>query len=86
LSESEEEQWKQERFQTAIKHYKQVLDKLSSAESETKRKIQISLAEALFDGKEFDEAVILYENAFNVRLNLLLLFKKIFLELSHFII
>jgi tetratricopeptide (TPR) repeat protein len=71
LSQNEEEQWKKEKLDTAIKHYKHVLDKLPSIQLETKRKIQINLAQVLFDAQSFDEAVILYEIAFNVRSDLL---------------
>ena len=67
FNEIEEEQWKNEQLQIAIKYYKQVIDKIPATQLETKRKIQINLAQVLFDAKIFDEAVQIYEDAFNVR-------------------
>ncbi|CAF3992796.1 unnamed protein product, partial [Adineta steineri] len=65
MSESEEEEWKKERFQAAVKYYKQVIDKIPQDASETKIKIRTELAQALFTSGNFDEAVQIYEEAFN---------------------
>ncbi|CAF0748618.1 unnamed protein product [Adineta steineri] len=65
MSESEEEEWKKERFQAAVKYYKQVIDKIPQGASETKIKIRTELAQALFTSGNFDEAVQIYEEAFN---------------------
>jgi tetratricopeptide (TPR) repeat protein len=66
MNQSEEEEWKKEQLQTAIEYYKRVIDKIPANLLETKRKINVELAEVLFHTKKFDEAVQIYEDAFNV--------------------
>ncbi len=66
LSESEEAEWKNERFQMAIKHYKGIIAKSSESGVEIKNTIRTELAQVLFDVGNFDEAVQIYEDAFNV--------------------
>jgi len=70
MSESEEAEWKKERFQMAIKYFKGAIDKISENDLETKRKIRTELAQVLFDAENFYEAVEIYEDAFNVILYL----------------
>ncbi|CAF4418267.1 unnamed protein product, partial [Adineta steineri] len=67
MNENEEEEWKKERFQAAVKYYKQIIDKIPQGASETKIKIRTELAQALFTSGNFDEAVQIYEEAFNVK-------------------
>jgi len=67
MSESEEAEWKKEQFQMAIKYFKAAIDKIPENNLETKRKIRTELAQVLFDAENFDEAVEIYEDAFNVR-------------------
>ncbi len=78
LSESEEAEWKNERFQTAIKHYKGIIQKNSESNMEIKNSIRTELAQVLFDVENFDEAVQIYEDAFNV--SIYTYFQKIFLS------
>jgi tetratricopeptide (TPR) repeat protein len=68
MSENEEAEWKKEKFQIAIKHFKGAIDKIPENNLETKRKIRTELAQVLFDAENFDEAVKIYEDAFNVRI------------------
>ncbi len=68
MNKNEEEEWKKERLQTALKHYKDVIDKIPENHLDTKRKIRTELAQVLFDVEDFDEAVKIYEDAFNVRM------------------
>ncbi len=64
----EEEEWKTERLQMAIKYYKGAIEKIPESELETKRNIRTELAQVLFNAKNYDEAVKIYEDAFNVRI------------------
>jgi tetratricopeptide (TPR) repeat protein len=80
MSESEEAEWKTERFQMAIKHYKGIIEKISDIDSDKKDIIRTELAQALFDTENFDEAVQIYEDAFNVGIFISnICFRKIFL-------
>ena len=56
----------------AIKYFKGAIDKIPQNDLETKRKIRIQLAQVLFDAENYDEAVQIYEDAFNVRIFFLL--------------
>ncbi len=78
MSESEEAEWKKERFQMAIKHYKGIIEKISESGVELKRTIRTELAQVLFDVRNFDEAIQIYEDAFNV--SIYTYFRKIFLS------
>jgi tetratricopeptide (TPR) repeat protein len=69
MNESEEAEWKKEQFQTAIKHYKAALDKIPENNLNAKSRIRIELADALFDVEDFDEAVKIYEDAFNLSIS-----------------
>jgi tetratricopeptide (TPR) repeat protein len=79
LSDSEEAEWKQERFQTAIKYYRAVLEKLPESGADIKRTIRTELAQVLFDADNIDEAVQMYEDAFNVSSIAFLYFSNLFL-------
>ena len=81
LSESDETDWKNERFQTAIKHYKRVIDKLPQDNLDLKRRVRTELGLVLFDTGNFDEAATVYEDVFNVTHSHSLLKTKL---LSHF--
>ena len=75
LSNSEEAEWKQQRFQTAIKHYRAVLEKLPESGSDIKKTIRTELTQVLFDADNIDEAVQMYEDAFKV--SIFLYFEKL---------
>lgn len=66
MNENEETDWKNERFQSSIKHYKRALDKLPQDNLDLKRRIRTELALVLFDTGNFDEAATVYEDVFNV--------------------
>ena len=66
MNENEETDWKKERFQSAIKHYKHVLEKLPQDNLDLKRRVRTELALVLFDTGNFDEAATVYEDVFNV--------------------
>jgi len=68
MSESEETEWKKERFQMAIKHYNGIIKKISDTGSDIKNTIRTELAQVLFDNENFDEAIQIYEDAFNVKI------------------
>ena len=66
MSDEETAKWKDEQYQRAIKHFRGALEKIPSESTDIKRKIQLELAEVLFDSKNFDEAVKIYEDGFCV--------------------
>lgn len=68
---NEEKTWKNERFQMAIKFYQTVIEKILIDDIERKRELRIELAHALFNAENYDEAVKIYEDAFNVSISLL---------------
>ncbi|CAF3624155.1 unnamed protein product [Rotaria sp. Silwood1] len=64
MTDAEQAEWKIEQFQSAVRHYKGVLEHIPEGNTEIKRKIQLELARVLFDLKQFDEAVKIYEDGF----------------------
>lgn len=66
MNDNEEIDWKNQRFQSAIKHYQRVLEKLPQDNLDLKRRVRTELALVLFDSQHFDEAATAYEDVFNV--------------------
>jgi tetratricopeptide (TPR) repeat protein len=66
MNDSEKAEWKKKQFEMAIKHYRAVIEKIPENNLESKREVRIALAQVLFDVENFDEAVKIYEDAFNV--------------------
>ena len=66
MTDEEEAKWKDEQYQRAIKHFRGALEKIPPENTDTMRNIQLELAEVLFDSKNFDEAVKIYEGGFSV--------------------
>ncbi|CAF0938764.1 unnamed protein product [Rotaria sordida] len=65
MTEAEEAEWKIEQFQKAVRHFKGVLERIPAGNMEIKRKIRLQLARALYDLKQFDEAMKIYEDGFS---------------------
>ncbi|CAF1129178.1 unnamed protein product [Rotaria sordida] len=65
MTEAEEAEWKIEQFQKAVKHFKGVLEHIPAGNMEIKRKIRLQLARALYDLKQLDEAMKIYEDGFS---------------------
>eukprot|EP01102_Stenamoeba_stenopodia_P006346 TRINITY_DN1742_c0_g1_i1.p1 TRINITY_DN1742_c0_g1~~TRINITY_DN1742_c0_g1_i1.p1 ORF type:complete len:565 (-),score=142.72 TRINITY_DN1742_c0_g1_i1:68-1762(-) len=76
-SDEEEEAWKKERFERAVKAYRAAIDALGDDEedAEYREEFQTQLASCYFDMKDFDSAIKLYEDAFQSDNNARWLFK-----------
>ncbi|CAF4171322.1 unnamed protein product [Rotaria magnacalcarata] len=66
MTDTEQEEWKTEQFQRAIKHFNGALENIPANNKEIKQNIQLSLARVLFALKRYDEAVKIYEDGFSV--------------------
>lgn len=66
MTETEKIEWKNEQFQRVLKHFKGVLENISSENIETKRNIRLESASVLFHLKQYDEAVQIYKDGFYV--------------------
>lgn len=69
-SDEEEETWKKERFERAVKAYKAAIDSLGTdaEDAEYKEEFRTQLAACYFDMKDFKSAIQLYDDAFAVSL------------------
>lgn len=66
LTKSEEAEWKTEKLQMAVRHFEGVLENIPAGNTDLKREIKFDLAKALFNLKQYDEAVKIYEDGFSV--------------------